>query len=335
MRFDLLIGALVFCAVAAVPFLMPWASVMITLALGVGLAVLGVVVLLRAGQISFGHGLYYAAGAYTVAFLVQARLGLDILLLLPLAAIVAAAIAFVFGFFAVRYRDIFFAMINLAVSMVAFSLLEKLYHITGGGDGLNVARPTLAGFRMGRVDFEFWMFYATLALVTVVALMVARYLSSPLGKGLEAIKSNETRLEYLGVSSNRMLHIAYALSAALAGLGGGVIAIVTGHVAPEFAYWVRSGEFVFIAILGGAGNVVGAFVGSIVYEIIRNYAAAFAASYWQTMLGFSLIAIIMFAPDGLTQLRFGKKNEARAKEASKKSTSENGITGKAVQEGTR
>lgn len=306
MRLGLVFGAIAFCAVASVPFLVPWASVMLTIALGVGLAVLGVLVLLRAGQISFGHGLYYAAGAYTVAFLGQARLGLDTLLVLPAGAVVATVIAWVFGFFAVRYRDIFFAMINLAVSMVAFSLLEKLYHVTGGGDGLNVARPTLGGFRLGRVDFEFWMFYATLAIATVMSLMTARYLASPLGKGLEAIKSNETRLEYLGVSSNRILHIAYVVSAALAGLGGGIIAIVTGHVAPEFAYWVRSGEFVFIAILGGAGNVVGAFAGSIVYEIIRNYAAAFAASYWQTLLGVALIAIIMFAPDGLTQLRFGK-----------------------------
>ncbi|WP_454918863.1 branched-chain amino acid ABC transporter permease [Xanthobacter sediminis] len=310
MRLDLIVGALAFCAVAAVPFVMPWASVMLTIALGVGLAVLGVVVLLRAGQISFGHGLYYAAGAYTVAFLVQARVGLDILLLLPAGAVVAMLMAVVLGFFTVRYRDIFFAMINLAVSMVAFSLLEKLYHVTGGGDGLNVARPTLAGVRLGRVDFEFWMFYATLALVVVVALAVSRYLASPLGKGLEAIKANETRLEYLGVSSNRILHIAYALSAALAGLGGGVIAIVTGHVAPEFAYWVRSGEFVFIAVLGGAGNVVGAFAGSIVYEIIRNYAAAFAASYWQALLGLALIAIIMFAPEGLTQLKLRKRRAA-------------------------
>ncbi|OYX69532.1 MAG: branched-chain amino acid ABC transporter permease [Rhizobiales bacterium 32-66-11] len=307
MRFDLLFGAIAFCAVAGVPFFIPWATVMLTIALGVGLAVLGVVVLLRAGQISFGHGLYYAAGAYTVAFLVQARLGLDTLLLLPAGALVATVIAVAFGFFAVRYRDIFFAMINLAVSMVAFSLLEKLYSITGGGDGLNVARPTLAGLKLGRVSFEFWMFYTTLAIVVVVALVVGRYLASPLGKGLEAIKSNETRLEYLGVSSARILHIAYGVSACLAGLGGGVIAIVTGHVAPEFAYWVRSGEFVFIAILGGAGNVVGAFAGSIVYEIVRNYAAAFAADYWQTILGVSLIAIIMFAPQGLTQMRFGKK----------------------------
>lgn len=310
MRLDLIIGALAFCVVAAIPFVMPWASVMLTIALGVGLAVLGVVVLLRAGQISFGHGLYYAAGAYTVAFLAQARLGLDILLLLPAGALVATVMAVALGFFTVRYRDIFFAMINLAVSMVAFSLLEKLYHITGGGDGLNVARPTLAGVRLGRVDFEFWMFYATLALAVVMALAVSRYLASPLGKGLEAIKANETRLEYLGVSSNRILHIAYAVSAALAGLGGGVIAIVTGHVAPEFAYWVRSGEFVFIAVLGGAGNVVGAFAGSIVYEIIRNYAAAFAASYWQALLGLALIAIIMFAPEGLTQLSIRKRRAA-------------------------
>lgn len=307
MRPDLIFGAGAALALAAVTTVLPWTTVMLTIALAVGLTVLGIVVLLRAGQISFGHGLYYAAGAYTVAFLVKARLGLDALLLIPAGAIVAAVMAVLFGFFAVRYRDIFFAMINLAISMVAFSLLEKLYHITGGGDGMNVARPTLGGIRLGRVAFETWMFYTTLAVAAVAAFLVSRYLASPLGKALEAVKSNETRLEYLGVSGNGALHIAYAVSAALAGASGAIIAIVTGHVAPEFAYWVRSGEFVFISILGGSGNVFGAFAGSIVFEVIRNYAAAFAASYWQTILGLSLIAIIVFAPDGLTQLRLRKK----------------------------
>ncbi|RXT51234.1 branched-chain amino acid ABC transporter permease [Bosea sp. Tri-44] len=307
MRPEVIMGAGAALALCVATIIAPWATVMLTIALAVGLTVLGIVILLRAGQISFGHGLYYAAGAYTVAFLVNARLSLDTLVLIPLGGFVAMVIAIAFGFFAVRYRDIFFAMINLAISMVAFSLLEKLYHLTGGGDGMNVARPTLGGVRLGRVAFETWMFYTTLAVAAVSAFLVARYLASPLGKALEAIKSNETRLEYLGVSGNSALHIAYAVSAALAGMSGAIIAIVTGHVAPEFAYWVRSGEFVFISILGGSGNVVGAFAGSIVFEVIRNYAAAFAASYWQTILGLSLIAIIMFAPDGLTQLRLRRK----------------------------
>jgi branched-chain amino acid transport system permease protein len=304
MRPEILLGGAAAFVLAIVPALVPWTAVMLTIALAIGLSVLGIVVLLRAGQVSFGHGLYYATGAYTVAFLVSARLSLDALILIPLGGLVATLIALAFGVFAVRYRDIFFAMINLAISMVAFALLEKLYHITGGGDGMNVARPTLGGVRLGRAAFEGWMFYTTLATVAIASFLVGRYLDSPLGRALEAVKSNETRLEYLGVSGNRVLLVGYAISAALAGISGAIIAIVNGHVAPEFAYWVRSGEFVFIAILGGAGNVVGAFAGSIVFEVIRNHAAAFAADYWQTILGLSLIVIIMFAPDGLTQLRF-------------------------------
>jgi branched-chain amino acid transport system permease protein len=307
MRPELLLGMVAAVAMAMAPVLVPWTTVMLTIALAVGLTVLGIVVLLRAGQISFGQGLFYAAGAYTVAFLVNARLSLDVLILIPAGGLVATLIAIACGFFVVRYRDIFFAMINLSISMVAFSLLEKLYHITGGGDGMNVARPTLGGVRLGRIAFEAWMFYLTLATAALAAFLVSRYLASPLGKALEAVKSNETRLEYLGVSSNRVIHIAYAISAALAGVSGAIIAIVNGHVSPEFAYWVRSGEFVFISILGGTGNVLGAFAGSIVFEAIRNYAAAFAAAYWQTILGLSLIAIIMFAPDGLTRLRFRRR----------------------------
>jgi ABC-type branched-subunit amino acid transport system permease subunit len=297
-----LVAGAAIAVVAVVPLLAPWTTTMLTIGLAVGLTVLGILILLRAGQISFGHGLYYAAGGYTVAFLVRAKLGMDVLTLLALASIVSSVMAAIFGIFAVRYREIFFAMINLAISMVAYALLEKLYWVTGGGDGINVSRSTLAGFKLGRVDFEFAMFYFVLALSFLLAGCVSRYLASPLGMGLEAIKANETRLEYLGVSSRRILHVAYVVSAALAGLGGGIIAIATGHVSPEMTFWVKSGEFVFIAILGGSGHVVGAFAGSIVFEVVRNYAAAFAADYWQAILGCSLLAIIMFAPRGLVGL---------------------------------
>ncbi len=301
-----LIGACLLAALVVFPLLSPWSTVILTVALCEGLAALGIMVLLRAGQVSFGHGLFFSFSAYVVAFMAAARFGHEVLLLVPIATLASGVMAALVGLFVVRYRAIFFGMLNLAISMVFFSLLEKLFSVTGGADGKRVLRPTLAGMPLERESFEFWMFYITLALSVVAALFVARYLLSPGGKALEAIKSNETRLEYLGVSSRKVLFGAYLLSGLLAGLGGAVIALVSGHVTPELAYWVRSGEFVFIAILGGVGGVAGPFLGALTFQIIRGYAAVYAPETWHAVLGVMLLVIIFFAPSGLYGLILGK-----------------------------
>lgn len=306
---QLVLGAALLIALALFPLFSPWSTVILTVALCEGLAALGIMVLLRAGQVSFGHGLFFSFSAYAVAFMAAAKLGHEALILIPVATAASGLLAAIVGLFIVRYRAIFFGMLNLAISMVFFSLLEKLFPITGGADGKRVPRPTLAGMEFGREQFELWIFYITLGLCLVAALFVARYLASPGGKALEAIKSNETRLEYLGVSPRKVLFGAYLLSGLLAGLGGAVIALVSGHVTPELAYWVRSGEFVFIAILGGIGGVAGPFLGALMFQIIRGYAAVYAPETWHAVLGVMLLAIIFFAPAGLYGIATGSRRK--------------------------
>ncbi len=304
------LAGLLLVAAALAPVVFPWTKVILTVVLAKGLAVLGILVLLRAGQVSFGHAMFYAASAYAAAFVARAAGGSEVLLLLLVGGTTGAALGLVIGLFVVRYRYIFFAMLNLAFSMVLWSVMEKFYQITGGTDGLSVPRPTLLGLTLGRAGYESGLFYLGLVLVALIALTVHRYLDSPLGQALGALKTNETRLEYLGVSARRVLLVAYVISAALAGLGGTVLSLIIGHVTPELGYWVRSGEFVFIAILGGAGNVLGPFVGAVVYEFVRTYAAAYAADVWQLILGGVLLLIILFAPGGLVGL-YGQVGGAR------------------------
>jgi len=191
-------------------------------------------------------------------------------------------------------------MLNLAFSMIFFSILEKFYHLTGGSDGLPVFRPSLLGLDMERAAFETWLFYIALALCLLAGWATHRFLSSPIGNMLRTIKSNEVRLEYLGVSPRQTLFVGYLVSAVLCGVGGALPAVAQGIVTPEYAWWVRSGEFVFIAILGGAGSVSGALVGSLIYEAVRTYAAVFAGDVWQMVLGFVLLGVILYAPSGVT-----------------------------------
>lgn len=297
-RLALLLVALL----ALAPVFLPTTQVMLTLALAKSLAVLGIIVLLQAGQVSFGHALFYAVSAYAAAFLGRAMAGGELLLSLLLGMASAALVALLVGLFVVRYREIFFGMLNLAASMIFFSFLEKFYHITGGSDGLSVPRPTVLGFTLERAGFETLLYYGSLALVLLALMLTHRFLSSPVGQMLRAIKTNEVRLEYLGVSSRRVLLAGYVVSAALCGLGGALMASAQGIVTPEYAWWVRSGEFVFIAILGGAGSVQGALVGALAYESVKTYAAAFAADIWQLVLGVVLLAVILFAPKGMAGL---------------------------------
>jgi ABC-type branched-subunit amino acid transport system permease subunit len=298
----LVVPILLVVLVSAVPVAVPWLEVVLTIALAKGFAVLGIVVLLRAGQVSFGHALFFAASAYAAAFLTRALGGTDVIVLLGAGMASAAVLGVVIGGFVVRYRYIFFAMLNLAFSMVLYSMLEKFFYVTGGSDGMRLARPTFLGMTLDRAAFESAMFYLVLALAIVAAGLVHRYLASAPGQALMAIKTNETRLEYLGVSARTMLLVGYVVSATLAGLGGTILAVIQGLVTPDFGYWVRSGEFVFIAILGGTGHVVGAFAGALVYELVRTYAAALAADIWQLTLGVFLLLIILFASRGLVGL---------------------------------
>lgn len=288
-------------AVAAglLPVAVPWLGFVFTLAVSKGLAALGVAMLLRGGLISIGHALYFAVGAYAVAFLMRdAGIG-DLLLLFAGATVITTAIGFLVGAFMVRYRAIFFAMLNLAISMVFFTLLSKLYYITGGTDGLRVATPTLLGVQLSRGAFDLALHIAALILMIASALLIDRYLKSPLGEALGAIHTNEVRLEYLGVSARGVIWAAYTVSAGLAGLGGAISAVAIGHVVPELSYWTVSGQLVLIAVLGGIGGVPGAFIGAFFLELVRTFAVGIAADAWNAIIGISLLIVIFFLPEGL------------------------------------
>ena len=284
---------------ALLPIGVPWLAFVFTIAVSKGLAALGVAMLLRGGLISIGHALYFAIGAYVVAFLMREAGIADLLLLLVCATLITTIAGLVVGAFMVRYRAIFFAMLNLAISMVFFALLSKLYYFTGGTDGLRVATPTILTIQLSRSTFDIILQMSVLILMIASALLIDRYLKSPLGEALRAIDSNEVRLEYLGVSARGTIWAAYTVSAGLAGLGGAISAVAIGHVVPEMSYWTVSGQLVLIAVLGGIGGVPGAFIGAFFLELVQTFAVGLAAEAWNAIIGLSLLIVIFFLPEGL------------------------------------
>lgn len=291
-------------ALAGGPWLPQWAMFMVTLAFATGLVALGLVLLLRAGLVSFGQALYYCLGAYTAGALGRLFEVSDVVLEMAAGAAVAALLGFALGFLLARYRGIFFGLLSLALSMILYGLIVK-NEALGSTDGFNVLRSTLFGLRPG----EQWVRYAVMACGAVAAALAAlavhRYLETPLGRLAPAIKDNEIRVEYMGASARHAVHVKYVIAAALAGLGGALAATTVGHIDPEMAYWTTSGEFIFIAILAGTRSVLAPFVAALLYGAIRSTAYDLSPNTWQMTLGVALLVLIVFLPDGLWSL-FGK-----------------------------
>ncbi len=300
---------------AAVAWLLPWTRTFLVIAMSKGLAALGIVILLRAGQVSFGHAMFFAVSAYAAGFASRMLGGTDIAVMFAVGIAAAAVLSLVVGLFVVRYRQIFFGMLNLAFSMVLYSILEKFFEITGGSDGLRLSRPSMFGLVLQRNDFDLMLVFLSIALALGATLAVQVYFASSYGQALRAIKSNETRLEYIGVSARLVLLIGYVVSAVTGAIGGVLLAALQGLASPSFSYWIQSGEFVFIAILGGSAFPAGAFVGALVYEGVRIYAAAFANDIWELVLGLVIIGIILFAPRGLVGLAVETFASPRKREA--------------------
>jgi ABC-type branched-subunit amino acid transport system permease subunit len=292
-----LVGAIL---LLAAPLMVPsWILFILTLALAKFMAVLAVALFLRAGLVSFGHGLFYAVGAYAVGFGVKWAGLRDALLLVSLGTLCAAIVAAFVGVVMARYRGVFFAMLNLAFSMILYAVLLKLYWVTGGTDGIGVPSPTFLGVLPPRAIMRMSYYYLALVIAGGVIYAVYRFLASPLGYFLKAVGDNEIRIEYSGESVRRVIYLTYILSGALGGLSGVLVAFTVGHIVPEYAFWIQSGEFVFMALLGGYSSVPGPLVGAIAFEFIRTYASKYAPEAWQMTLGLIMLVIILFRPGGL------------------------------------
>ena len=287
-------------ALLGVLVLPDWLMSQILIAFSRALAVLGLLVLWRTGLISFGHALYFGLGAYTVAMLGK-NLGVtEVLITLPAAGLVAAVVGFALGFIIRKYREIFFAMLNLAFSMVLFGILVKTEAL-GSTDGFSVEQPTLFGIGTDDSTVKLTILFLGVCVVSwLAAVLVHRYLRSILGNLTTAVRDNEIRVEYLGYSVAEAIHGKYVMSAALAGLAGGFTALALGQVDPEsMVNWIVSGELVFVTVLAGPGSVAAPFVGSLVFELLRTYAFELVPYAWQLIVGGTLLAVIFFLPGGL------------------------------------
>lgn len=296
-------------------FLADWMLGIALETLARGIVAIGLLILWRTGLVSFGHALFFGFAAYTVALMEM--VGVNDVVLLAISGIVTSGLlAFLLGLLLKRYRAIYFALLNLAFSMILYGVLAKLESL-GSTDGIGVSPATFFGYAPSDEAYHTYLFIFAGIFAYISAVLAHWYLKSTLGMMTMAVRENEIRVEYLGYSAERAILVKYVISGVLAGLGGVIMALSIGHVDPDsMVYWPVSGDFVFITILSGTGNVGATFIGALVYELLRTYAFEYAPEIWQMILGGSLLVIIMFLPDGLWSIGAELRKRRAARSAS-------------------
>jgi ABC-type branched-subunit amino acid transport system permease subunit len=287
-------------------FLPKWLTFLLTMAASHGLVSLGIIVLMRCGVVSFGQGMVFALGGYTAA-LAFGKLGLTDAVGMALAGgLVAALVALPVARLIAGYRGIFFAMLTLALSMVLYGVLVKTDAL-GGSDGFNMGRPTLFGQALPDASAGYVLFVVTIVLSGLLALATRLYFDSARGLVSLAVRENELRVEYLGGSVRQAMAANFVIAAFVGGVGGALTVMSLGHIDPNFSYWTSSGEFVFVAILGGYHSVLAVFIASTVLEIVRSFSSLYFPNTWQLALGLFLLLTIRFLPGGIGSLWAGGK----------------------------
>jgi branched-chain amino acid transport system permease protein len=283
--------------------------------MGTGLVALGVMIQMRAGLVSFGQGLYFCIGGYAAGMLAKFFGITDFFVLLAAGIVAALAISCILGFLLRRYREIFYAMLSLAVSMILFGMLSSIEEL-GSTDGFNLPTASYFGWAPEGETARLTLYTLTCFIAIGCAFALNRFLKSPIGYVNEAIRENELRVEYLGTSAHKAVHITYVLAAVVSAIGGVLWALPLGHVDPEMTNWTTSGQFVFVSILSGTGNIVAPLIGTFILEIIRVYAVEVSPNTWQMILGTVMLLTIIFLPKGLWSLITRKKKTKKKEGAS-------------------
>jgi branched-chain amino acid transport system permease protein len=254
------------------------------------------------GMVSFGHAAYLGIGAYAVG--IPAFYGIDNGLVQWGLAIAASALAAaVIGAISLRTSGVSFIMITLAFAQMLYYLGISL-ETYGGDNGMRLA----ARSRLGPIDLRepAIFYYVVLAILVLFLTLGNRLVASRFGMVIRAAKSNEARARAIGFSPFRYKLTAFVIAGGAGGLAGALLANQTEYLTPDFMHWTRSGEIMFMVILGGMGTLFGPVIGAVVLLLLEDVLSALTA-HWQIILGPILILVVLFAKRGLFGLVVGKE----------------------------
>jgi branched-chain amino acid transport system permease protein len=252
------------------------------------------------GMVSFGHSAFFGLGMYGAAAALLAVRPANLWLALLSGLVAAAVVAIFVAYFATRLRDIYFAITTLVFSQIFYVIIFTWTDVTGGENGLNFARPTLSIPGLFSIPFTTeTLHWFVLGVVTLSYLILRRITQSPFGMVLQAIRENEPRTRAIGYRVERYKIVAVMLSGLFAGLAGILYAIQNKFAAPDFVFFLVSGETVIFNVMGGMGTLVGPVAGAAFFLLLREGFSRFFTEYYLIPVGLIFTAMVIFMPQGL------------------------------------
>jgi len=262
------------------------------------------------GIVSFGHAIFFGAGAYSVGILLTRMEDPSLLwAALLIAVVIAALVGLVIGLLSLRVKDVYFSMITLAFAELFFIFAEKFSDFTGGTDGITYIR--VPAFFNDRLNF----YFAALAFLVLIYLFLRRVVNSPLGRTLQAIRENEQRVESLGYNVLAYKLVSIILSGVVAALAGGMWAVLQKYVNTSVLGLDQTINALLMTIIGGVGTLLGAVLGAGVITFAQEWLSSIF-DRWFMIFGVLYIVIVMFFPRGIIgtirdQLQSGKRGAGR------------------------
>lgn len=256
------------------------------------------------GLLSFGHAIFFGVGAYASGlYLKHAQGGVSAGVGVGIAA--AAVTSVVVGWFCLRRRGVYFAMLTLAFGQMVYFMAYQLDHITGGDDGLQgVPTPGLdvpglsEPFSIISILHPYHFYFFCLALVIAVLAANELLVRSPFGRALQAIRESEDRSLAVGYDTMKVQWLAFVFSGAIAGLAGALNTLNLGFASIDSLSLETSGIVLVMTILGGKGVLVGPFLGAGVVLALQDLLSAYTDS-WQLALGAIFVAMVVLVPSGI------------------------------------
>ena len=256
------------------------------------------------GQFSLGHAAFLGVGAYTQAALTNA--GVPFPIALALAGLLSAAVGMVVGLPALRVKGVYLGVATLAFGFIVEEVFARWESVTGGNAGIHIKSPNLFGWALESGESFYFLCLVIAVLATLAVLNVLR---SPTGRAFVAIRDSEVSAQSMGIHLARYKTMSFAISAALAGVGGALYAHKLKFISPDQFNIIQSIDLLLMVVIGGLGSVHGAFLGAIflitmpqVISLGKDYlpAAIGQAPGLQGMVyGLVLIAFVLFEPMGL------------------------------------
>jgi branched-chain amino acid transport system permease protein len=259
------------------------------------------------GMTTFGHAAYFGLGGYAAAILVT-KARFPMLAAFICAPFVAAAAAALFGFFCVRLRRIYFAMLTLAFAQIAYTVISIWYSFTNGDNGITDVWP------MPVLATSTAYYYFALALVAASIGSLHRIVHSPFGYALQAIREDARRTEFIGINVRLYQWLAFVTAGFFAGVAGALFTFLKGGVFPDYLFWARSADPIIMSVLGGMRYFAGPIVGTAVFELLR-FSINRYTEYWLLCVGGILILCILLAPRGLVGLAADVMHSRRLRDA--------------------